>query len=523
MIETHYDEGNYAYEAKDDRNTIWVSKNHDRLNLKDLLNNNYKFKEKTQYIIKGDIFVNEESSTGNNMLRGDICYTDKTTQRIFDYKGVKDTWITTDVITEKNKTIESIYFTYGSKDSSGYFDLDSIYIAEYNPDKIEFNYAYNMQNLELNLNEPLRSLPNGVKDKIVKKNGQWVVERNCIEVEYNYLNTSFSDWGKEEADDDYITFILNRKTNADIHIEEDIIKMINSYQTTSYVSDRFKVGLVGLSDECIQFYNRVHISLLKTKLETPDIYGGMKWFESNPLNIVYELAEPIYEPLNIDPTINLYLDTTYISNNSNIPANMKITVDRTINRATEAIELAKENPNVENLSKARLWANLLKESTLKDELSNQINNITNVGDLTIEKKTTTSNMDLYIKPENSLSMSLSTNNIIFEDYSSVSDIDMDNAVQITINSSLPYQLNSYLETEIQNKDGTSKIDKDKLHIKEDSENEYKQFLGINQKLILKDKCLQGNNIIHNIDFKLKASTHDADIYKTTIKFEAEQK
>ena len=96
-------------------------------------------------------------------------------------------------------------------------------------------------------------------------------------------------------------------------------------------------------------------------------------------------------------------------------------------------------------------------------------------------------------------------------------------MQITINSSLPYQLNSYLMTDIQNSDGSSKIEKNKLNIKESSDTEYKQFFGLNQKLVLKDGCEQGNSNIHNIDLKLKASTHDADIYKTTIKFEAEQK
>ena len=49
------------------------------------------------------------------------------------------------------------------------------------------------------------------------------------------------------------------------------------------------------------------------------------------------------------------------------------TINRTINRAIEAIELAKINPTVENLSKARMWTNLVKESLKKDELQKEIN------------------------------------------------------------------------------------------------------------------------------------------------------
>ena len=248
-----------------------------------------------------------------------------------------------------------------------------------------------------------------------------------------------------------------------------------------------------------------------------------QWLSKNPVTVVYELEEPIYEPIKADLSVQLFEGTTHISNNSAIPVNIEITVDRVLNRAVEAIELVKINPTVANIALARMWTNLAKESIKKDEFQNEINNITKIKDLQIEKKAVTANMDIYIKPENSLSMSLSTNKIIFEDYSSVSDLDMDNAVRITVNSSLPYNLNSYLETEIQNNDGSSKINKELLHIKEDSDNKYKQFLGINQKLTLKEDCEAGKNNIHDIDLRLKASSHDADIYKTVIKFEAEQK
>ena len=248
-----------------------------------------------------------------------------------------------------------------------------------------------------------------------------------------------------------------------------------------------------------------------------------QWLSKNPVTVVYELEEPIYEPIKADLSVQLFEGTTHISNNSAIPVNIEITVDRVLNRAVEAIELVKINPTVANIALARMWTNLAKESIKKDGFQNEINNITKIKDLQIEKKAVTANMDIYIKPENSLSMSLSTNKIIFEDYSSVSDLDMDNAVRITVNSSLPYNLNSYLETEIQNNDGSSKINKELLHIKEDSDNKYKQFLGINQKLTLKEDCEAGKNNIHDIDLRLKASSHDADIYKTVIKFEAEQK
>lgn len=44
-----------------------------------------------------------------------------------------------------------------------------------------------------------------------------------------------------------------------------------------------------------------------------------------------------------------------------------------------------------------MWINLVKESTKKDELQDEISNITEIVDLEIEKKTATANLDLYIK------------------------------------------------------------------------------------------------------------------------------
>ena len=246
--------------------------------------------------------------------------------------------------------------------------------------------------------------------------------------------------------------------------------------------------------------------------------------QDNPVTVLYKLANPIYEPIKADLSVQLFEGTTYISSNSNIPANMKVIIDRTINRATEATELAKANPTIENISQARMWTNLLKESTLKDEINNQINDITQIVDLQIEKQTISANMDVYVKSQNGLSMSLSTNSIVFDEFSGVEDMEKLNAINITVNSSLPYQLNSYLESELKNNDSSKVMPKELLNIRLNGEDDYKAFNNINEKLVLKENCEKGNDNIFGIDLILKGDlTHKADVYKTTIKFEAEQK
>ena len=142
----------------------------------------------------------------------------------------------------------------------------------------------------------------------------------------------------------------------------------------------------------------------------------------------------------------------------------------------------------------------------------------------LEAKVASANLDVYIKSQNMLSLSLDTNSITFENYSGVEDLEMLGAVNISINSSLPYQLNAYMPSEISNSDKSQTLPIDILNIKDASESDYKQFANTTDKIVLKDGCTKGNDKVHTIDLKLASNqAHKADIYKTVIKFEAEQK
>ena len=184
--------------------------------------------------------------------------------------------------------------------------------------------------------------------------------------------------------------------------------------------------------------------------------------------------------------------------------------------------LESDNNSPSNISYIRAIVNSLNESLDKDLLSNRINNIP--LNIELDKKTATSNLDVYIKCENTLQMSIDTNQITFDEFSGIEDVVKENAVNITINSSLPYQLNAYLPAEIQNSDKTKTLDKSILNIKENSESDYQVFVNTTDKLILKDNCSAGNYLTHGVDLKLAGGiAHEKDVYKTTIKFEAEQK
>lgn len=159
------------------------------------------------------------------------------------------------------------------------------------------------------------------------------------------------------------------------------------------------------------------------------------------------------------------------------------------------VEQAELNRDMESIQIAREAVNALLESLEKDILQDRLNAITNISDLEIEKKCATASLDIYIKCENLLSMSLDTNSITFSDYSGVSDMEKIGAVNITVNSSLPYSLNAYLPSEIFNSDKSEKMDLDVLKIKENSESVYKEFENTTDKIVLKDNCNEGNNAL----------------------------
>lgn len=224
-------------------------------------------------------------------------------------------------------------------------------------------------------------------------------------------------------------------------------------------------------------------------------------------------------------TIPTFEDTTYITTkqSNDLKANIKIEVDESLAIAKDLVNIAIDEKTSYSVSKARSYINKLPESMIKDQLQEALNSVYST-DIVLELKTTTSNLDLYIKSENMLSMVLDTNSITFEDFSGVEDLEKINAINITINSSLPYSLNAYLPVEMQNSDKSNTMDKQILNIKENSESVYQTFDNTIDKIVLKDYNLAGNDIVHGIDIKLNGSiAHEKDVYKTIIKFEAEQK
>lgn len=372
------------------------------------------------------------------------------------------------------------------------------------------------------LNQPLRSLPSGTSDKIVKKDGKWYVERQVKQITLD--GSSDENWSIRSSH-----FPSNTTQLFCLYLDDDqnVVRGQNIYCErfiprggTETDQRDYEAIFLAPNGDGIGLYIRISNS----KLNTYDNNGMKQWLASNPINVVYQMITPVYEPLSVPSAISLWLEKLYISNESSIPARMKITVDRVANRAKEYSEKAKINPTIETISQARHWINLMKDSILKDNFQDTTNNIVQVDGLTIDKTESSVNSDIYITMKNKLSISLDTNSITFEEYSLAEDIEKLNALNISVESSLPYSLNAYMPTGIYNSDMSKNLPINTLNIKESSDSTYKHFLNTRDKLVLKDNCSEGKNKIHSIDLKLSASnSQKVDVYKAVLKFEVEQK
>ena len=194
--------------------------------------------------------------------------------------------------------IESLEFSVvpnnTSADIKGIFTISNMQLLF--ADTENTNYVkHNSNKKEILLNEPLRSLPNGTKDRFVKIGGKWFVERNCGSIGLSEIinNVALGDSTKEE------TIRFKWKTSE--------IPNMKPSSAFNFYCNNFKYAKYSDDIEGIDIGKDLDCNILRSKLQTQDINGFKQWVENNPTTLIYELGTPTYEPLEIEPTLFLYL------------------------------------------------------------------------------------------------------------------------------------------------------------------------------------------------------------------------
>ena len=180
--------------------------------------------------------------------------------------------------------------------------------------EIKTPYIINTQNKkEILLNEPLRGLPNGVKDKYVIIDGKWYIERNCI---FYTFNGSENWYLQDKCTNPYLEIQLQKIKSKQSSIICDKLP-VREDATDDMIAGERK-NICGIQSTNTYKTIRVRVGDLSHTLE-----GSKIWLANNNVSVILELETPTYEPIDYNP-FEVYTDITHISNNSTIPCNMVI-------------------------------------------------------------------------------------------------------------------------------------------------------------------------------------------------------
>ena len=173
--------------------------------------------------------------------------------------------------------------------------------------------GYLSNSKQILLNEPLRAVGD-TKDRFVQIDGKWYVERNVAKVTPNNDNIYKNDIYTGTNGSRFAVKVPDVKRTQNIKVVSNKLPQVitNSSwkQEGAYIS----------TDELQQADNYYKIMVRLTTDLT------IEQFISNysDLEIIYPLASPTYEPVEIAPVLNTYSEVTHITNNSTIPMNMPI-------------------------------------------------------------------------------------------------------------------------------------------------------------------------------------------------------
>ena len=150
---------------------------------------------------------------------------------------------------------------------------------------------YKEDKKEISLNEPLRGLPNGVRDTIEKINGEWKIVRRCAQIVLNGTEGWNHENPPQEDGVNTVLFSSRKLLNAknfpqlcDRFIPKNGNLMLNFHPDSEGVG-------------CWSTKDNVNIRINKSRLSTVDSAGFKTWLSQNPTKVLFELATPIIEDI----------------------------------------------------------------------------------------------------------------------------------------------------------------------------------------------------------------------------------
>lgn len=285
------------------RDCLFINTNNANLINSKFLEN--KFKLNTRYYINLSLFSYNASMLGKTGLYFLVYYTDGSYNALA-VPNEKDEFGNIFFASNPNKTISCIRFSYAYH-SIGYIDLDNSFICE------EAIYKKSIiDNASIDLDQPLRALPNGVCDYITQDDK---VIRNVGKVTFDGSEA----WSKNSSSDSsnwmYYTNTSHTTGNGNALCNSLIHKTINDLNQGS------KLDNVGFNS----YYNAnviyVNVGYYMEQAGLTNTVDNLKtWLQSNPITVWYELATPTTNELTDEQkqqwhSLQRFSDKTHIYGN----------------------------------------------------------------------------------------------------------------------------------------------------------------------------------------------------------------
>lgn len=263
-----------------------------------------KFKLNTRYYINLSVFSYNASMLGKTGLYFLVYYTDGLYNALA-VPNEKDEFGNIFFASNPNKTISCIRFSYAYH-SVGYIDLDNSFICE------EAVYKKSIiDNASIDLDQPLRALPNGVCDYITQDDK---VIRNVGEITFD--GSSDENWVSDISyGEEYVRFYA---------LAPNLVT--SQYKVGNVICDKFpyrpyeSANVRPNNEYIIAGSGYIYVLIKKSRLSESTAQGFKTWLQSNPIAVWYELATPTINELTDEQkqqwhSLQRFSDKTHIYGN----------------------------------------------------------------------------------------------------------------------------------------------------------------------------------------------------------------
>lgn len=300
------------------------------------------FKENTQYTLTYDFESNTDTVTTRFFQ---FVYTDGTSTSSYPRGSVKVTLTST-----AGKTVKYITLSYGVTD----YEVIMANIQLEEGTVATDHEPYQESNFELLLDEPLRSLPNGVADEITE-DGEEIRRVGKVVLDGN------RDW-KTTLNLDGLTYRYSYEFNFKTSDNQNNINNIfcNNLVTKNF-PDIYNNGKKGITTWWSNDYIKKNIVVCLSNDYSLEQFK--QWLNDNPITVYYELAEPVVTKHNKNINLKTFAGTTHITSDNylpptlscKIPSNVQAIVtslmeeNEELNNTISVMSLENEEKNLENI------------------------------------------------------------------------------------------------------------------------------------------------------------------------------